>query len=145
MDEYLLSIGLGDIAWIGTDIDFLPTRTQGYDVDDLVITGYNGSDALATVPEYVMIYDDPFWYTTLIEGVADGTFAGSGITTAYFRGSFWSGVGDGIFDGCTGLTDIWFNSSILTDLDNGFYSAQTFAGVPDGVTVHLPECVPDSM
>ena len=90
-----------------------------------------------------MIFDDPFWYTTLIEGVADGGFAGTPVTAAYFRGSLWSGVGANVLDGCTGLKDIWFNTSIADELTNGNFSAQAFAGIPADVTVHLPAGLTD--
>ena len=140
MDNYLLSIGLSDIAWIGTAADFLPARTRDYtvDVDAYMATAFDGSGSLATIPEYVMIYDDPFWYTAAVEGVAEKVFAGTGAVAAYFRGSFWSGVGAEVLAGCDNLKDIWFNSSITDELADGNFSEQAFVGVPDGVVVHLP-------
>ena len=143
MDAYLLSIGMEEIAWIGTAVEFLPTCTREYGANGLVTTSYTGAGAVATIPEYVMIFDDPFWYTTLIEGVADGGFAGTPVTAAYFRGSLWSGVGANVLDGCTGLKDIWFNTSIADELTNGNFSAQAFAGIPADVTVHLPAGLTD--
>lgn len=139
MDTYFLSIGMSDIAWIGTAADFLPARTGDYTADDLRITKSTASTGLISVPEYVMTYDDPFWYTVLAEGVADEAFAGQGNVSAYLRGGFWEGIGAGVFSGCENLHDIWFNNVVTEDLAYGLYSEQAFAGLPDDVTVHLPE------
>ena len=140
MDNYLLSIGLSDIAWIGTPADFLPERTQDYTVDvgAYTATAFAGGGALATIPEYVMIHDDPFWYTAAVEGVAEKVFAGTGVTVAYFRCSLWSGVGAKVLSGCDNLKDIWFSSAIMEELAYGNYHEQAFVGIPDGVVVHLP-------
>jgi len=144
MDSYLLSIGMSDMAWIGTAAEFLPVQTRAYSVNGLLTTAYSGTGSLVGIPEYVMIHDDPFWYTTLLEGAADGAFAGNEITAAYFRGTLWSGVGAGVLEGCSGLKDIWFNGSVVDELAYGNYSEQAFAGVPADVTVHLPESLTDT-
>ena len=46
--------------------------------------------------------------------------------------------------------DIWFTTSIMNEIDDGnaidgvpHYQPDTFEGIPDDVTVHLPESIPD--
>ena len=54
-----------------------------------------------------------------------------------FRGNCGDGTGARILDGNTALTDIWFTTQLL--FDEGRYDPQAFAGIPENVTVHLPD------
>jgi len=137
LDDYLLSVGLGDIAWFGTGAEFLPTETAVFDVDGVTITGAGEVSGMLSVPSYVIHDLDSFWVVDRIDYVADGAFAGNSMAAFYSPGTFWE-VGSGILEGCTNLKDIWFNYRVYTDLGNGVYGAETFRGVPADVTVHLP-------
>ena len=139
MDAYLNDIGLGEICWFGTSRDFIPAQTRCFELDGDIISGYSGNDSMICLPTYVMGFDDPFWYTTWVGGAVDGLFAGSDITAVYFPGNYWKTLGAGILEGCASLKDIWFTTTIVGELSSGYYGAETFAGIPDGVIVHLPE------
>lgn len=142
LDEYLLSIGMEEIAWIGTGSLLIPESTEGYEMDGSTITGYTGTNPVLSVPYNVMQYDGTFWYTQVVTSIADSAFANAGITVAYFAGNCWDGVGAKILEGNDGLTDIWFNTVILSDMDAGtIYGPETFAGVPETITVHIPAAV----
>ena len=65
-------------------------------------------------------------------------FKNSDFTAAYFRGQCGNGTGSRILEGNTALTDIWFNTLILFEQDGERYQSDTFAGIPENVTVHLP-------
>ena len=137
MDAYLGGIGFGEIAWIGTDRDFLPERTAAYTVDGYLVTDFAGG-SMISIPDYVMLYDDPFWYTTMVGGAAEEAFAGCEATVAYIR----SNMGDcraRFLAGCDKLTDLWFSGAIVDEISCGYFDAEAFAGIPDGVTVHIPE------
>ena len=138
MDSYLLSIGMEEIAWIGTAADFLPEKTVVFQADNLTITGADAVDGMLSVPIYVMRDFEGFWVVEGIDLVADGAFAGNPATTFYYPGNFWEGVGNRILEGCTNLKDLWFNAAIVEDLFSGGYGAEAFVGVPADVTVHLP-------
>ena len=138
LDAYLLSVGMEEIAWIGTAADFLPTKTRSFKLDGVSITGVDAASGMLSVPAYVMHELDGFWVIDGIDFVADGAFAGSTAAAAYLPGNFLNGVGGGILEGCANLRDIWFNYLVDDDLTIGAYSAEAFAGVPADVTVHLP-------
>ena len=145
LDSYLLSIGMEEIAWIGTGSLLIPEETSSFQMDGTTISGYNGNIPVLSVPYNVMCHEDGMWYTQLVEGIADGAFANCGITIAYFPGNFWGGVGARILEGNDGLTDIWFNTLILEDMNYGdIYGSETFAGIPETVTVHIPAAVGDA-
>lgn len=47
-------------------------------------------------------------------------------------------MGTRILEGNDGLTDIWFNTGVFSDMENGtIYGPETFAGIPETVTVHI--------
>ena len=145
LDNWLLSIGCSDIAWIGTGKYFIPESTLDFETEDATITGYNGSSPVLGIPQYVMFYDDPFWLTKNVYSIADGAFANKGLTAVCFPGTMADGFGSRIFEGNDGLTDIWYNTVIATEYDRGCYAADTFAGIPDGVTVHLPVSIDEGI
>ena len=143
LDQYLASIGMEEIAWIGTGLDFLPEETVSYTRKDNALTGAPEGSALLTVPEYVKVYEDPFWTSYEIWTVADGAFAGSGAAAAYLRGDL-DGIGSRIFEGCSQLKDLWFSSVIAYYATvEGWCPADAFAGLPQGITVHLPASLND--
>ncbi len=145
LDSYLLTIGMEEIAWIGTSSLLIPQETESYQMDGNTITGYTGTSPLLSVPYNVMQYDGTFWYTQMVSSIADGAFANSGITVAYFPGNCWDGVGARILEGNDGLTDIWFNTVIVEDMNKGtIYNPETFAGVPETMTVHIPSIVSEA-
>ena len=82
---------------------------------------------------------DGFWVIDGIDFVADGAFAGTTAAAFYFPGNFWQGLGNNVLDGAENLKDLWFNYAVDSDLADGVYGAESFAGVPADVTVHLPE------
>ena len=143
LDSYLASIGMDEIAWIGSGQSFLPSETANFIVEGDIITGVENAPTALSLPNFVMIYDDPFWYSVQPFGIADGAFAGSDVAVIYFPGNYWTGTGSKILEDCESLTDIWFNTLISEDIGYGYYSADTFAGIPDGVTVHIPACLTD--
>ena len=138
LDKYLISIGYRDLAWIGSAKDFMPEDTLGFEMQGNNITGYTGESKKLTIPNYVLLTDGTFWYTTNVYGIADEAFKNSDFTAAYFRGQCGNGTGSRILEGNTALTDIWFNTLILFEQDGERYQSDTFAGIPENVTVHLP-------
>ena len=138
LDKYLISIGYRDLAWIGSAKDFMPEDTIGFEMQGNNITGYTGESKKLTIPNYVLLTDGTFWYTTNVYGIADKAFKNSDFTAAYFRGQCGNGTGSRILEGNTALTDIWFNTLILFEQDGARYQSDTFAGIPENVTVHLP-------
>ena len=138
LDKYLISIGYRDLAWIGSAKDFMPEDTIGFERQGNNITGYTGESKKLTIPNYVLLTDGTFWYTTNVYGIADKAFKNSDFTAAYFRGQCGNGTGSRILEGNTALTDIWFNTLILFEQDGERYQSDTFAGIPENVTVHLP-------
>ena len=140
LDQYLLSIGYQEIAWIGAARDFIPDSTFDFDVKNTVITGYHGDSTKLAIPYYNLYYDDGWWLTGNVYSVQDEAFKGANFTEAYFRGQCGDGIGSRILDGDTALKDIWFTYLILDEIDaDGYYQADTFAGIPGDVTVHLPD------
>ena len=138
LDSYLLSIGMEEIAWIGTGSLLIPQETESYEMDGTTITGYAGTNPILSIPYNAMQCDGDFWYTQQVSAIADGAFANSGITAVYFAGHCWDGIGARILEGNDGLTDIWFNTVILSDMEDGaIYGSETFAGIPETVTVHI--------
>ena len=138
LDKYLISIGYRDLAWIGSAKDFMPEDTIGFERQGNNITGYTGESKKLTIPNYVLLTDGTFWYTTNVYGIADEAFKNSDFTAAYFRGQCGNGTGSRILEGNTALTDIWLNTLILFEQDGARYQSDTFAGIPENVTVHLP-------
>ena len=152
MDAYLLSIGYNDIAWIGAARDFLPDSTYEFDFKGNNITGYHGDSDKLVIPNYHFYRDGDWWLTDNFYGIEDEAFKDSSFTSAYFRGQCGDGIGSRILDGNTALKDIWFNTAVLTEIDTTnsasgleHYKADTFAGIPEDVTVHLPEAVPEDL
>jgi|GEM_PF-1045829 len=142
LDAYLASIGFREIAWIcGTDKEFLPDSTYDFDSEKNTITGYHGDSKKLGIPDYVMQTDGTFWYTANVYSIADEAFAGKGFTTAYLRGNCDDGTGARILKDNPELKDIWFNTQILFDAqkEGTIYDPAAFEGVPEDVTVHLPE------
>ncbi len=144
LDAYLLSIGYEEIAWIaGSDKDFLPDSTWDFESEKNTITGYRGSGSKICIPDYVMQTDGTFWFTQNVYSIAEGAFAGKGITSAYFRGNCGDGTGARVLADNPDLKDIWFNMQVLYDADKSIYDPAAFEGVPENVTVHLPESLND--
>ena len=71
LDKYLISIGYRDLAWIGSAKDFMPEDTLGFEMQGNNITGYTGESKKLTIPNYVLLTDGTFWYTTNVYGIAD--------------------------------------------------------------------------
>ncbi|MBR1845734.1 MAG: leucine-rich repeat domain-containing protein [Oscillospiraceae bacterium] len=143
MDAYLASIGYQEISWIGSAKDFMPESTFDYDTEGYNITGYHGESKVLTIPDYVFYEDDGWYLTKNVYGVADGAFRNSDFTAAYFRGNCGNGTGSRILEGSAALADIWFTTQLLFDMDADHYVSDTFAGIPDDVTVHLPASMTD--
>ena len=142
LDAYLISIGYSDLAWIsGTDMDLLPDSTYDYDYANYLITGYHGTGTRISPPRYVMQTDGTFWYTSDAYGIADEAFRGIGATEFMYRGNFGEHVGSNILADNPDLSDIWFNAQILFEGD--YLSADSFAGIPETVTCHLPASFTD--
>ncbi len=137
MDAYLASIGYDEISWIGSAWNFMPEDTFGFDVQNCIITGYHGESKKLSVPDYALYLDDDWWLTQNVYGIADGAFKDSGFTEAYFRGNCGDGIGARILEGNTALRDIWFTTQLL--FDEGNYDPEAFVGIPENVTVHLPD------
>ena len=145
LDSFLLSVGFRDIAWIGGGRDFLPESTFDFEVDNTFITGYHGNSSKLAIPYYHLYQDDDWWLTENCYGVADEAFKNSSFTEAYFRGQCGDGIGSRVLDGNTALTDIWFTTLVLEEIsDEAYYKPDTFAGIPENVTVHLPASFTDS-
>ena len=137
MDAFLTSVGYQEIAWIGSARNFMPEDTFGFDVDNTKITGYHGESKKLVIPDYALYQDGDWWLTQNVYSIADEAFKGSDFTEAFFRGNCGDGTGARILDGNTALTDIWFTTQLL--FDEGKYDPQAFAGIPENVTVHLPD------
>ena len=151
LDRFLLSIGYDDIAWIGAARDFLPDGTFDFEVTNTVVTGFHGDSTKLAIPHFHLYRDDDWWLTENIYRIDDEAFKGASITEAYFRGQCGDGIGSRILDGDTALTDIWFNYLILDEIDGTnstsgipYYQADSFAGIPENVTVHLPASFTDA-
>ena len=151
LDKYLLSIGYPEIAWMGSSRDFIPDSTFDFDcINPGIITGYHGNSDKLGIPNYHMYTEDGWWLTGNVYGIADEAFKDSTFTSAYFRGQCGDGIGSRILAGNTALKDIWFTTAIMDEIDDGnaidgvpHYQPDTFEGIPDDVTVHLPESIPD--
>ena len=153
LDRFLLSIGYQDIAWIGSSRDFIPDSTFDFDCTSAgMITGYHGNSDKLGIPNYHLYRDDDWWLTGNVYGIVDEAFKDSTFTSAYFRGQCGDGIGSRILAGNTALKDIWFNTSIINEIDSDnsasgipHYQPDTFEGIPDDVTVHLPEAIPEDL
>jgi len=150
LDKYLLSIGYPEIAWMGSSRDFIPDSTFDFDcINPGIITGYHGNSDKLGIPNYHMYTEDGWWLTGNVYGIADEAFKDSTFTSAYFRGQCGNGIGSRILAGNTALKDIWFTTAIMDEIDDSnaidgvpHYQPDTFEGIPDDVTVHLPESIP---
>ena len=151
LDQFLLSIGYQDIAWIGSSRDFIPDSTYDFDCDSKgKITGYHGDSDKLGIPNYHLYRDGDWWLTGNVYGIMDEAFKDSAFTSAYFRGQCGDGIGSRILTGNTALKDIWFNTLVLFEIDTAnetsgiaYYQPDTFAGIPEDVTVHLPDSIPE--
>ncbi len=141
MDSFLLSVGCQDIAWIGSAMNFMPEDTYGFDSENATLTGYHGESRKLVIPDYILYEDDGWWLTKNIYSIADGAFKDCDFTSAFFRGNCADGTGARILEGNDELSDIWFTTQLL--FDEGNYDAEAFAGIPENVTVHLPESMTD--
>lgn len=139
-DEYLVSIDYPEISWIaGIAPDFLPDSTMCFTMDDHMVTGCESDGELLSIPWSVLDEEDGMAVHRAAFGIADGAFENSSYKTVYLHGNFGDGVGSAILNGNTSLTDIWFNSSLVfADMPEEHYSSDSFAGIPENVTVHLP-------
>ena len=140
-DAFLASIGYNEISWIGSAMNFMPEDTFGFDVENTKITGYHGESKKLTIPDYALYQDGDWWVTQNVYSIADEAFKDSDFTEAFFRGNCGDGTGARILDGNTALTDIWFTTQLL--FDEGKYDPEAFAGIPEDVTVHLPDSMTD--
>lgn len=139
-DEYLVSLDYPEISWIaGIMPEFLPDETISFSVDDQMVTGCDSDGELLCIPWNVLDEEDGMAVHRAAFGIADGAFENSSYKTVYLHGNFGDGVGSAILNGNTSLTDIWFNSSLVfADMPEEHYSSDSFAGIPENVTVHLP-------
>ena len=99
---------------------------------------YTGSDTDLCVP--LLSPDQEYWGWRL----GDRLFAGSGVRSVTLH-SYVREMGSKVFDGCQDLTDLWFSTDIVrcTEPDAYDFAADAFAGVPAGVTIHVPACLTD--
>ena len=148
LDSYLVSRGYDDIAWIGAAKDFLPEDTFGFETKNNMILGYHGDSKKLAIPFYNLFREDDWWITANVYSIADEAFKDSDFTSAYFRGNCGDSIGSRILAGNTALTDIWFNYNIIDEVDGTnstsglrYYQPDTFAGIPENVTVHLPASI----
>ena len=146
MDKYLLGLGMGDISWIGVPLDHLPLDTISYKLKDYRITDCDKDAERICVVYKASIEDSGFWSVQNVYSIADRAFEGSSAVSAWMRGNTHDGVGEKIFNECENLIDIWFSTQLLSDAatEPGVcYGSDTFTGVPEDVTVHLPESMTD--
>lgn len=147
MDEYLLSLEKGDISWMGVPVDHLPEDTISYKLSDYQITSCDKEASELCVVYKASVEDSGFWSVQNVYSIADRAFEGASAKSVWMRGNTHDGVGENIFNGCSDLRDIWFSSQILYDADTDpgvCYGSDTFKGVPEDVTVHLPESMTDA-
>ena len=153
LDRFLSSVGFEEIAWIGASQDFLPDSTYDFDYDPAtyMLTGYHGDSEKLTVPQYCLYRDDDWWLTQNVYGIADGAFKDSTFTSAYFRCNLGDGVGSKILEGNKVLKDIWFCTPIVDEINavndygKDYFQADTFEGIPENVTVHLPDSIAEDL
>lgn len=141
-DEWLVSLEYPEITWIaGVIPEFIPDSTINFTVEDGVVTGWNLEEDTLTIPNYVLVEDDGFWIHSNVTDIADEAFSGSSCRTVYLSGRFW--VGSRILAGNSNLSDIWLNGTILMDVSDDKYNADSFEGIPENVTVHIPASLTD--
>ncbi|ETP71846.1 hypothetical protein UYO_2160 [Lachnospiraceae bacterium JC7] len=140
LDKWLLSIGYEEIAWMAsTPEEFIPESTMDFDMDGENITGYHGDSDIISIPQYVKFDDGGFWFNALTVTVKDKAFAGSDVKTVYVPGNIT--IGHEVFSGCEELEDIWFSNALISNSENYYYEEDSFSGIPEDVTIHLPESV----
>lgn len=140
LDKWLVSIGYEELAWMsGITEEFIPESTTDIDVEGTCITGYHGSSDTLTLSRYVRVEEDGSWWLPYIDEVKTKAFAGSSVKTIYNPGSI--NIQSQAFAGCDSLTDLWLTGSALSDIGEGYYADDALVGLPDNVTIHLPECL----
>ncbi len=140
LDQYLASHGDEEIAWIsGVARDFICEDTMAFDIaDETLIGGCSLEGDTLFIPRYVTTFDGDFWGSTKIYGIEDGAFENSGYKTVFFPGNMQDKMGSKILAGNTSLKDIWFNAGLYLNEDYDVFESDTFAGIPEDVTVHIP-------
>ena len=135
-DDYLLSIGWQDITWIGFPFEWMDTDFDAYEQDSHWLTAYTGGGDTVGIPYYGECWNT--FNLNNIRWLPDEVFAGNtDITTVYL--GYVVEMHSRIFDGCTALKDVWFRSSWIDSIEKDLaLASDTFAGMPDGVTFHLP-------
>ncbi len=133
-DQYLLSIGWADNTWIGVPNEFTDPNYNDYHQEEYYLAGYTGSESVVKVPYYGDTWDtDNQWN---IKYIKDNCFAGNTTITEVYTGRILE-IGSNAFDGCTALKSIWLTAEWVDNTDN--FHANAFAGVPEDITIHVPE------
>ena len=137
-DEYLVSIGARDITWISVAPEFLPEDLTVFEVDDdHILTAYNGPETEFHQARYLP--EGKEFY-----GLSAGMFENSAFETVTFETAMFSGVGANVFDGSSNLKDIWFSGVYGDDGAFDKFEADSLAGLPDDITIHLPASLSDT-
>lgn len=137
-DKYLDEIGFGTISWIGSDPAFIPEDSRDFQVgDNKDLIGYSGLSNEMYIP--FNIYDGE--YGAPIYRVAAEAFENSSLTAVYIHSNI-DNLPSRVFGGSKDLKDIWFSGAV-TRLSEEFFADDCLAGLPDDITVHIPERLPD--
>lgn len=139
LDQFLMDMGWRDIAWIGIDPEHFDPDFEDYTQDGNWLTGYTGDKTELWIPEAGETFGT--WNQCSIWWINDRALADLGLTAVSFGSVVeWHSQ---ILDGNPDLADIWFSGDIVIRGSDKF-QPDTFQGVPENVTVHLPDSLTDS-
>lgn len=135
LDDYLESIGMDRIAWIGTAPQFLDPYWEAYIPDDHYLAEYTGDSTELLIPDRGGEDMISLWW------IKEGAFENSDLTTVVFYGNINS-IETNAFSGSGNLKDLWFTAALLrwVDDEDGL-CPDCLSGLPEDVTVHLPACL----
>lgn len=134
MDDYLNGIGFGEIAWIGTDPDFLPADNKLYTVgEDYDITACTDKSDCLYIPHFSFGIEE----NREIYAVNKNVFTGSPYKEIYINSNLEK-LPANAFAESADLTDLWFSGAVSYQMSIEGFMAGCFYGLPDDITVHLP-------
>ena len=133
-DSYLVSNGWSERTWIGTPIEDIDPNYNDYKQEDNFLVSYEGSETVIKVPYYGDTWDTYDQWNILY--IKDNCFAGNTTVTEIYVGRCLE-IGSNAFDGCTALKSLWLTSEWVDNTQN--FKANAFAGVPEDITIHVPE------
>ena len=138
-DDYLEENGFGRIAWLGLSPERMRYDPSDFRFEDETVAEYTGTEMDVCIP--LLRSDGEYWGWRL----GDHLFTGTQVRSVTLH-SFVREMGSEVFSGCDTLSDLWFTADLsrCTDEDAYDYAADAFAGIPGGVTVHIPACLTEA-